>query len=224
MAIRVFIVDDHRLFREGLRRLIEDEEDIEVVAEAGEGRSALERLEDVSPDVILMDLSMPELNGIEATHRIVQGSCDAQVVAVSMYGDRDTIISAIEAGAVGFVLKHCEGEELLEALRAAGRGKSYLCSEASKTLVKSLQDRDMDTNGMVARKELTPREREVLQLIAEGNTSKDIAARLGISLKTVQSHRNNIMEKLDLHSVADLTRYAIAKGMVSADSIIDKNS
>lgn len=213
MAIRILIVDDHQIIRKGIRKLLSDSPDVEVVGEASDGREAVREAEKMTPDVVLMDIGMPGLNGVEAIRKIARACRGVKIVVLSVYGDRDTIISAVEAGAAAFLLKDCSADQLNDAIRAASKGRSYLSPEISTIVLESIRQRSSGgpTKGDVG--PLTPREREVLQLIAEGKTSRAIGQLLNVSPKTVQNHRNHIMRKLDLHNVADLTRYAISHGL-----------
>lgn len=215
---RIVIVDDHTMMREGIRSILEHNEhsgDFVVVAEAETGRDAVELCRKHTPDVVLMDVAMPGLNGMEATRKI--HACDPQiaVIALSMHSDERYITGMLDAGAKGYLLKTCCGEELRSAIAAVMRKKIYVTSDLTHVLVerKHQGGRDAMPSGTPPADSLTPREREVVQLIAEGLTSKEIAAQLGAGLKTVETHRTNLMRKLDLHSIAQLTKYAIREGL-----------
>lgn len=214
--IRVLLVDDHKILRDGLRALLVAEDDIQVVGEAEDGAVAVERTQELLPAVVVMDVGMSGMNGVEATRRIRAGGQRVGVVALSTHSDRRYVLAMLDAGATAYVLKASAADDLVRAIRAVHRGEGYLSPEVASVVVGSYVGRLFPTDTS-AWNLLAPREREVLQLVAEGLTSKQIAARLEISLRTVESHRKNIMEKLDLHSVADLTRYAIREGLVPLD-------
>jgi DNA-binding NarL/FixJ family response regulator len=211
--IRVILAEDHHLVRQGIRVLLERAEDIEVVAEAADGREAVELVERLAPDVVLMDIAMPRLNGAEATSRIGALDVPTQVVILSMYSDPTLVRQALRSGAVGYVLKRSVTEELLLAIRAASRGEMYLSPSVSGPILMELLAASTPSR-VSPLDQLTPREREVLQLIAEGHTNKSIAEALHISVKTVEKHRANVMSKLDVHDVAGLTRLAVKQGLV----------
>jgi DNA-binding NarL/FixJ family response regulator len=209
--IRLLLVDDHKVVREALRSVLEREPDIEVVGEAGDGKAALALARELSPDVIMMDIAMPGIDGIEATSRIVAENPGIRVLALSTHFDRRIVTQMLEAGAVGYVNKAAGRDEMLQGIRTVAAGKPYLCQEIAAILVKTPRGND---DGGVETK-LGRREVEVLQLIVEGNTSAEIAARLFIAVGTVDVHRRNIMRKLNLHSIAELTKYAIRQGLIS---------
>lgn len=216
MTIRVLLVDDHAMMREGLRALLVDAADIEVVGEAADGRTALELLGTLRPDVVVMDVGMAEMNGIEATRRIRAEHETVKVIALSTHADKRYVQHMLEAGACGYVLKIAAYEELLRAVRAASRGQTYLSPEVAGSVV------DRSTNARRAGDAsafavLGAREREVLQLVAEGKTSAETAKQMNISIKTVETHRRNIVQKLGLHGTAELTKYAIREGLTSLD-------
>lgn len=217
MAIRIILADDHTVMRQGLRTLLEGEPDMEVVAEADNGRVAVELAEELRPDIVVMDVGMPELNGVEATRRIVALDAGVKVVGLSMHADRQFVTRMLEAGASGYLLKDCAFEELFTAIRCANEGHTYLSPRIAGVVVDSyVRRRASGAPPSVA--ELTPREREVLQLIAEGNNTKRIARDLGVSVKTIETHRRNMMDKLKVHSVAELTKYALREGLTSLDT------
>lgn len=209
---RVLIADDHRIFRQGLRALLEKEPDIEVVGEAENGVRAVELARKLSPDVVIMDVTMPDLNGIEAARRIRASCSETCVIGLSIHSDKRFVAGMLDAGASGYLLKECAYEELILAIRRVVKGRTYLGT--------SLREKFQEgrSRGMRPSSVLTPREREVLQLLAEGNSTKDIASHLNVSVKTVETHRQHIMEKLGLHSIAELTKYAIREGLTSLDS------
>lgn len=211
MSIRLLIADDHKLMREGLRALLSGESDIEVIGEASNGREIVKMVEDSSPDIVLMDISMPQLNGIDATRQIEDLSGDTRVIALSMHADRLFVQGVLKAGAGGYILKDSAFEELAQAVRAVSNGQMYLSPGVAGVVVEGF----LKTNGPPVADEvsLTAREREVLQLITEGISTRDIATQLHISVKTVETHRRQLMKKLDLFTVAELTKYAIRNGL-----------
>jgi len=212
MTIRVLLADDHRIMREGLRSLIDKEEDMEVVAEADNGRRAVELAREHCPDVIIMDISMRDLNGIDATRQITATSCSIKVLALSMHGDEQFVAQMLAAGASGYLLKDCAVDELSQAIRAVVSDQSYLCPSVSRILVQDHVGR-LSGDGLSDASPLDTREREILQLLAEGKTSRQIASCLGVSVRTIETRRREIMDKLDVHSVAGLTKYAVRKGL-----------
>lgn len=216
MSVRVLLVDDHKMMREGLRSLLANEPDIEVVGEASDGRSALDLVRSLSPDVVVMDVGMPELNGVEAARRIRAEHPGVKVIALSTHTDKRYVHHMLEAGACGYVLKIAAHEELLRAVRAASLGKTYLSPEVAGFVV----DRSTHPHAgseVSAFSSLGAREREVLQLVAEGKTSSETAKQMHISVKTVETHRRNIVQKLGLHGTAELTKYAVREGLTSLD-------
>lgn len=214
-AIRVLLADDHDLVRAGFRSLLQNLSGVEVIAEACDGREALRLVEQHRPDVVFMDLMMPGLNGLEATARIAREFPDVRVVILSMNDAEEIVLSAVRAGAMGYLLKNVQPGDLERALRAVSRGETFLCPAVCKHLAESCR-RTGDAPSPLER--LTPRQREVLQLVAEGHTTKAIARRLGLSVKTVEQYRAQLMEVLDIHDVAGLTRFAVRTGLVSAES------
>ncbi len=214
--IRVLLADDHDLFRAGLRVLLQDLGGFEVVAEAGDGREALRLVGEHRPDVVLMDLMMPGLNGLEATARVARESPGVRVLVLSMNAAEEFVLPAVRAGASGYVLKNARPAELEQAIRAVARGETYLTPAVSGHLIDDYRRRT--TGEADSLEKLTPRQREVLQLVAEGHSTKEIARRLSVSVKTVETYRSQLMDALDIHDIAGLTRYAIRKGLVSPDS------
>lgn len=211
--IRVLVVDDHTILREGLRSLLESENDFDVVAEADNGHKAVEYVRKYKPDVVLMDIAMPLLNGINATEQIRRERRCTQVLILSQHESEEYIRRALAAGASGFLLKDTNSTELINAIRAVHQGESILSPAVTRLVIEDYL-RWGDIQPKETRDGLTPRESEVLQLIAEGNTNKQIAKILCISIKTVQAHRSNLMKKLDLHDKAELVKYAIQKKII----------
>ncbi len=211
------MADDHKITRQGLRSLIDENSDMEVVAEAENGRDAVELARSLSPDVVIMDVSMPDLNGVEATRQIIQDNPGVRVIALSMHSDTLFVSEMLKSGASGYLLKDCAFEELEQAVRTIIQGKAYLSPSISGVVVEDYLHR-LSKAQMSTSEVLTDREREVLQLIAEGRSTKQIALKLHISAKTVETHRRQIMNKLDLHTVAELTKYAIRKGLTALET------
>jgi len=215
MALRILLVDDHQIVRQGLRTLLDKEPDMEVAAEAEDGRAAVRLAREVSPQVVIMDVAMPDLNGIEATRQIVAESPGIKVIALSMHADRRFVSNMLKAGASGYLLKDSAFEELARAIRTVVADKVYLSPEVSDIVVKDYVKGPQEEASAYSL--LTPREREVLQLLAEGKSTREIADRLHVSVKTVETHRQQLMAKLELRSVAELTKYAIREGLSSLD-------
>ena len=216
MSVRVALADDHQIVREGLRGLLEREPDVQVIGEAGDGRALLTLAHERSPDIVVMDVAMPGLNGVEATRLLRSEAPGVHVVALSAYADRRYVLAMLEAGAQGFVVKAGAAEELLNAIRSVSRGQSYLSPRVAGSVIDAYVGR-LFPDDSSAYRILGAREREVVQLLAEGKTSKEIGAHLHLSVKTVEAHRRNIMHKLDLHSVAELTKYAVREGLTSLE-------
>jgi DNA-binding NarL/FixJ family response regulator len=212
--IRVLIADDHKLVREGLGSLFANEPEMEVIGDAEDGRSAVRMALEQAPEVVVMDLGMPELNGIDATRQIVSERPGTRVIALSIHTDRRFVVEALKAGASGYLVKDCAFEELVQAIRTVMAKGSYLSPEITGVLVDDIVRRAPD-EGPPVLPSLSGREREVLQLLAEGKSAKDIAGRLHISVQTVNTHRQHIMKKLDIGSVAELTKFAIREGLTS---------
>jgi two-component system response regulator NreC len=215
-TIRILLADDHRIVRQGLRILLEAEPDMEVIGEADNGRKVLKLAEELIPDVIIMDLSMPELNGIEATRQILSGAPEVKVVALSMHSDSLFVLNMIKAGASGYLLKDCALEELVKAIRTVVSHKTYLSPGVSDIVIRDFVTGWQTTNDS-AFSVLSAREREVLQLMAEGRTTNQIADGLCVSVKTVEAHRKQVMTKLGIRSIAELTKYAIRQGLTSLE-------
>lgn len=216
MTIRVLLVDDHQMMRQGLRALLSAETDIEIAGEAADGRTALDLVRTLLPDVVVMDIGMPELNGIEATRQIRTQHPKVRVVALSTHTDKRYVHHMLAAGACGYVLKIAAHGELVRAVRAASLGRTYLSAEIAGSVVER-STRAHDGGDVSAYSTLGAREREVLQLVAEGKTSAETAKEMHISVKTVETHRRNIAQKLGLRGTAELTKYAIREGLTSLD-------
>ena len=213
--IRILLADDHNIMRRGLRLLLERQPGFEVVGEAADGRQAMEGAEATKPDVVVLDIAMPHMSGIEAAQRIRALIPQAAIVILSMHSDEGYVLRALKAGAKGYLLKDSAENDLIEAIRAVSEGKAFFSPEISKILVEDYV-RDMRKRGAEDSYELlTSREREILQLLAEGKSNKDIATLLNLSLYTVETHRRNLQDKLNLHSVAELILYAVRKGIIS---------
>src|SRR5438874_5669317 len=213
--IKVLLADDHAVVREGLRALLDATPDIKVVGEADNGRLAVQLAQKLQPDVVVMDVVMPQLNGVEATRQILRDVPSAKVLVLSSYSDDDKVAQLIEHGATGYLVKQAATNDLVKAIREARKGNAFFSPCISKRLLD--QCRDTFAKGKAIRMKgdrLTSRETEVLQLIAEGYANKQIADVLGISIKTVEKHRQQLMDKLNIHEVAGLTRHAIARGMI----------
>jgi two-component system, NarL family, response regulator NreC len=214
MTIRILLADDHAILRRGLRALLDREPDMEVVGEASDGRDTLKAVELLLPNVVVLDITMPNLNGIEAARQIQAKSVGAAVLILSMHSDEGYVLRALRAGARGYLLKDAVEGELIRAIRAVAEGKAYFSPEVSKLLVEDYVQ-GMQQRGIQDSYELlTNREREVLQLLAEGKSSKDIARMLDLSVHTVDTHKANLMQKLSLHSMAELILYSVRKGII----------
>jgi len=215
--IRVLLADDHTILRQGIRMLLEAQEDMEVVGEAVNGRVAVEQSRALNPEVVLMDISMPELNGLEATRQIKREFPGTQVVILTMHESEEYLIKILQAGATGYVLKQAADRDLIEAVRIASRGDTYLYPRIATRLVSDYLRRIESTSSEefdAAYESLTAREREILKLIAEGHTNKEIAEILVLSVKTVENHRYSLMNKLNAHDRGELVKYAIRIGLI----------
>jgi two-component system response regulator NreC len=212
--LRVLLVDDHTVVRHGLRRILTSDEHIEVIGEAGDGRTAVELAQRMQPHVVVMDVALPELNGIEATRQLTKRAPNVHVLMLTMHADDVYVRQSLKAGARGYLLKDSEDLDLIKAVKAVGAGGSFFSPAVSSVVLSGyLGDRPIsEPDDPLGR--LTDREREVLQLIAEGKTNKDIAAVLSLSVNTVETHRKHLMEKLDLHNTAELVRFAIRERLV----------
>ncbi len=220
--IKILLADDHKLIRAGIRSLVKEIKGVEVVAEASNGREALELIQEFNPDIVLLDIGMTELNGLEVAQRVSRDIPDVSIIILSMHANEEYVLQALKAGASGYLLKDSAPAELEIAINAVMKGETYLSPSISKTFVtdylKKIGDQPYDgtkTENIFI--QLTSRQREILQLIAEGNSTKDIAAKLNVSIKTVETHRVKLMERLGIHDVAGLVRYAIRSGLVSFD-------
>ena len=213
--IRVLVVDDHTVVRDGICALLALAGDIEVVGEADNGREALDRVRELVPDVVLMDVAMPTMDGLEATRRIHREFPQTKVLALSQYDDREYVFSIVEAGAQGFISKTAASSELVSGIRAVHRGDSFLSPSVAKLLVQHYQAGASVRKRQDPYSQLTGREREILKLLAEGYTSQEIADTLIISPKTVEGHKTNLMSKLDIHNCIDLVKYALRKGIIT---------
>jgi DNA-binding NarL/FixJ family response regulator len=215
--ITVLIADDHMVVREGLRKLLEAEKDIEVIGEAANGRIAVEQALKLNPDVVVMDIAMPQMNGLEATRQLRKVVPDAKVIILSAHSDDAYVEGVMALGANGYLIKQSSSHVLSEAIREVQKGKAFFSPSVSKRLNKRSQ-KSVDRNGLPNAKStcLSSRELEVLQRIAEGEANKEMAINLGISIKTVEKHRDHLMSKLDIHDTAGLTRYAIAAGIIES--------
>lgn len=214
MSIRVVLADDHKMILAALRSLLEKEVDIDVVGAAGDGAELLELVARTTPEVAVVDIAMPGMNGVEATRRLLAERPRLKVIALSAYSDKRFVLEMLNAGAKGYLIKASAGDELPRAIRAIAQGQTYLCPEVAGAIVEAARSK-ASRGGVNTAVNLGRREREVLALLAEGKNSSEIAARMHIAASTVEVHRRNIMRKLDLHSVAELTKYAIREGLTS---------
>lgn len=216
MSIRVILADDHTIVRHGLSKLIQQQEDMEVIAQAGDGHSTVELTRELSPDMVIMDIGMPDLNGIDATQQIIRDFPQVKVIGLSMHSGKKFVIEMLKAGASGYLLKDCALEELTIAIKTVAAGKIYLSPSITDVVVENYV-RHSRKKERSAFSLLSQREREVLQLMAEGKTTKQIGLRLHISPKTVEGHRLRLMAKLNMDNVAKLTKYAIQEGLTSPE-------
>jgi DNA-binding NarL/FixJ family response regulator len=215
--ITVLLAEDHQIVREGISLVLKHEPDVSVVAETDNGRDALLKTTELSPDVVLMDMTMPDMNGIEATRRITSTVENAKVLILSMHSDKRFVEQALQAGAKGYLLKGCSSRDLLDAIREVAAGKMYFSPQIMEIIVNNFTKR-LPGEAAAVGANLTPREREVLQLVAEGHNTKEIAFILKVNFKTVETYRQQIMKKLNLFTVAEITKYAIREGMTSLDA------
>jgi len=214
MKIKVLLADDHAMMRGGLRMLLEQHAELAVVGEAEDGRETVRLAKKLAPDVVVMDIAMPDMNGIEATRQICADHPGAKVIALSMHSDRHFVSEMLKAGATAYLLKQCAVDELITAIKTVLKSQTYLSPCISGVVVDNFVRNKAKSDSTVF-SHLTDREREVLQLMAEGKTSKEIANQLNLSIKTIETHRMKIMEKLNIHTVAELTKYAIREGLTS---------
>ncbi len=214
MSIRILLADDHKMIRTSLGRLLEEEMNLEIIGEADNGRETVKLAKELMPDIVIMDIGMPELNGIEATKQIIQISNKIKVIALSMHSDKLFVTGMFKAGASGYILKDCAFEELIDAINTVIENKIYLSKEITGTVISELVEAiSKDTMGETT--SLSDREKEVLQLLVEGKSTKEIANSLNLSIKTIESHRKNIMTKLDIYTIPELTKYAVRMGITS---------
>lgn len=211
MKIKILLVDDHQILRDGIRNVIERNTTMEVIAEAKDGREAIKLCKQLKPNIVIMDIAMDGLNGVEATTRIVQENPEIKIIALSMHSNKRFVLGMFKAGAYGYLLKDCDSEELINAIKKVSINQKYIAQNISAVILSEF------ISGQQEEENLTSREKEILQLIAEGKSSKDIGDILFLSSKTVDSHRKNIMDKLELHSLPELTKYAIQIGLISLD-------
>lgn len=216
MNIRVILADDHDIMREGLRLILKQVPDVEIVGEAKDGREALDLVRKLHPQLVIMDIGMPNLNGVEATRQIVADDSDVKIIALSALTDKRYVLGMLEAGAIAYLVKSSAGDQLVQAIRSAMLGRRFISPQVADAVVDGYLNRGEEVDSLVSGP-LAKREREILQMLAEGKTSKQIANTLGISVRTIETHRRNIMQKLDLHNLADLTRYAIREGLILPD-------
>ncbi len=217
MSIRILSVDDHEILRAGIRLVIDDYDDLELVGEVSDGLSAVEETAKLKPDIVIMDIAMDGLNGIEATRQIKEADSNIKILALTGFSHKQFVLDMLKSGADGYVLKDCLKDELVKAIHAVCAGKKYLCSKAAVVVIDSITRSGQEQDSGSPIEKLTDKESQMLKLVAEGLSSKEIAYKLGISIKTVDGRKRKIMEKLELHSVADMTRFAIKRGLVPLD-------
>ena len=213
--LRIVIADDHEIVRRGLRQILVEDPDWEVVAEVSNGREAVRKVEELKPDVVVIDLSMPEMNGLTATKQILQSHPKTEVVLLTMHDSEQTISEVLQSGARGYVLKSDAGRDLVTAVRAVSKHTPYFTPHVADLVLKGYLNGTGPMQSVSQKANLTTREREIIQLLAEGKTNKEVASALFISTKTAEAHRVNINRKLDLHSISDLVRYALRNGIVA---------
>jgi DNA-binding NarL/FixJ family response regulator len=217
MSIKVLLVDDHAIIREGLRSLLEKQPEMEVIADTDDGRKAIELVRELLPDIVIMDITMPGLNGIEATRQITAEFPDVKVIALSIHSKRRYVADMLSAGATGYILKECLFDELVQAIKAVAAGGRYLSPRITDVVVSDYVKR-LSASADSPFEALKTREREVLQLVAEGKSTKQIALELHVSTKTIEANRRQIMEKLNIHNVAELTKYAVREGLTTLET------
>ncbi len=214
MSIRILLADDHKIMREGLKALLDGSPDIEVAGLAANGREAVQLFAELRPDVVVMDLNMPEMDGIEATRQLLAVDPGAKVLILSMVIDRSCVLECLKAGAKGYLVKDCAAEELQNAIHALAAGESFLCTKIAQVVISDYIQRNNEES-TVTETVLSRREQEILRMVSDGSNTKEIAFTLECSVKTVEVHRMNIMKKLNLYSVAELTKYAVREGLTS---------
>jgi len=217
MSIKVLLVDDHAIIREGLRSLLNKQPEMEVIADTDDGRKAIELVRELLPNIVIMDITMPGLNGIEATRQIIAEFPDVKVIALSIHSKRRYVADMLSAGATGYILKECLFDELVQAIKAVAAGGRYLSPRITDVVVSDYVKR-LSASADSPFEALKTREREVLQLVAEGKSTKQIALDLHVSTKTIEANRRQIMEKLNIHSVAELTKYAVREGLTTLET------
>lgn len=216
MTIKIILADDHNVLREGLKSLLNQQQDFEVIGEADNGRDAVRLTKKLEPDIVVLDIGMPNMNGIQATQHIVAEVSDTKVLALSMHSDHQFVVKMLQAGASGYMLKDCAYEELISAVRDITAGKFYLSKDVTGVVISNYINMIQAVDA-VSHPTLTSRERETLQLISEGKSTVETANLLNVSPKTIETHRKNIMDKLDIHNIADLTKYAVREGITSIE-------
>jgi len=214
MLIKVLVVDDHQLFRQGLINMLSESSDIEIVAEANDGSDAIQKVSDYKPDIVLMDIGLPGQNGIEVTKYISQNFKESRVIALSMHTDKHYIKAMLEAGASGYLFKNCTFNQLIEGITTVFQGKKYLDGEATEVLIQSYLGKEDAPEDLIKETKLSEREFEVLKLLADGDSTREVSEKLFISVKTVGTHKQNLLEKLELKSTADLIKYALKNGII----------
>ncbi len=214
MKTKILLVDDHKILRDGICSIVKGYPDMEVIGEAANGKEALQLVEELSPDIVIMDISMPDLNGIDATRMIIADNPNIKVIALSMHHDKQFVSEIFKAGASGYLLKDCAFDELEHAVNIVMDGKTYINPQIASLVIESLVNQPQATSQKTFSL-LTDREREVLQLISEGESTKEIASKLSVSAKTIESHRRQVMGKLNIRNIAELTKYAIREGLTS---------
>ena len=215
--VKILLVDDHQILRSGLRELLGQKTDFEVVAEAENGREAIKLCRELLPNIVIMDITMPDLNGMDATRQIVEECPGTKVIILSVHSEQRFVAEVIKAGASGYILKDCDFNEIISAIDTVSSDRIYLCSPIA-TVVRNDYLKHLTKAETESSSALTAREREVLQLIAEGKSTKEIAFSFHLSVKTVEAHRQRIMEKLEIHNIADLTKYAIREGLTTLET------
>ncbi len=216
MGIKILLADDHKIIRDGLRALLDKEPDMEVVGEAQDGITTIKLAKKLMPNIVIMDIGMPDMNGIDATRQIFNETQGIKVIALSMHSDRRFVLQMLKSGASGYLLKDSAFEELASAIKTVMSGQPYLSPKITDVVIKDYVS-SLSRNEDTVFTKISAREREVLQLIAEGKSTKQIAVFLNVSVKTIETHRQQIMEKLDIHSIAELTKYAIREGLTSLE-------